>query len=167
MTPRYLLFVITTLILLSAAAYSQTTPTLTIKRSMTHTAKGAFDVKVTPLPAEKNVGDPLIGRLSLTKTFSGDIVGSSKGQMLGSQSGADKSTGGYVAMERVAGTVNGKKGSFSLQHSGTMGGGKFEMNIIVVPGSGTGELAGIAGTFVIKIEGGKHFYEFTYTLPTK
>lgn len=162
-----LLLGLTVSILLSAAAYAQNTPTLTIKRSMTHTAKGTFEVKATPLPAERNVGDPLIGRLYLTKTFSGDIIGSSKGQMLGSQGESDKATGGYVAMERVTGTVNGKKGAFSLQHSGTMGGGKYEMNIIVVPGSGTGELAGIAGTFVIKIEGGKHFYDFTYTLPTK
>ena len=167
MKRKNLLLALTVSILFSAAAYSQSTPTLTIKRSMTRTAKGTFEVKATPLPAEKNVGDPLIGRLALAKTFAGDIVGSSKGQMLGSQGEADKTTGGYVAMERITGTVNGKKGGFSLQHSGTMGGGKYEMNIIVVPGSGTGELAGIAGTFVIKIEGGKHFYEFEYSLPSK
>lgn len=162
-----LLLALTFSILLPAAASSQNVPTLTIKRSMTYTAKGTFVVKTTPLPPEKNVGDPLIGRLALTKTFAGDIVGTSKGQMLGSQGEADKTSGGYVAMERVSGTVNGKKGSFSLQHSGTMGGGKYEMNIIVVPGSGTGELTGIAGKFVIRIEGGKHFYEFSYTLPPK
>lgn len=162
------IFIALTLVFLtSTAAYAQTRPTLTIKRNMTQIAKGTFEVKVTPLPAEKNVGDPLIGRLALDKTFTGDLVGKSKGQMLGSQSEAEKDTGGYVAMERVTGTLNGKKGSFSLQHHGTMGGGKYEMNVYVVPGTGTGELAGISGKLTIKIEGGKHFYEFEYILPKK
>lgn len=165
MTGKLLLISLVFSIVAAAAAHAQTTPTLTIKRNMTQTAKGTFDVKATPLPAEKNVGDPLIGRLALSKTFTGDLVGTGKGQMLGSQGEADKNTGGYVAMERVTGTLKGKKGSFSLQHHGTMDGGKYEMNIYVVPGSGTGELAGIAGKFTIKIEGGKHFYEFAYTLP--
>ena len=128
-------------------------------------AKGSFDVKVTPMPAEDKVGDPTIGRLSLDKTWSGDLAGTSKGQMLGSQSETEKGSGGYVAMERFTGTLQGKKGSFSLQHHGTMGGGKFDINVYVVPGSGTGELAGISGTLKIIIEGAKHSYEFEYSLP--
>ena len=87
--------------------------------------------------------------------------------MLGSQSETEKGSGGYVAMERFTGTLNGKRGSFSLQHHGTMGGGKFEINVYVVPGTGSGELAGISGTLKIIIEGGKHFYEFEYSLPSK
>lgn len=129
-------------------------------------ATGTFEVKVAPLAAEENVGDPLIGRLSLAKTFSGKMAGTSKGQMLGIGT-AVKESGGYVAAERFIGTVDGKKGSFSLQHSGTMQGGKYEMNIIVVPDSGTDELIGIAGKMTIKIEGVKHFYELEYTLPAK
>lgn len=135
------------------------------ERSVTKIAKGTFDVKATPLPTEENVGDATIGRLALDKTWSGDLAGTSKGQMLGSQSETDKGTGGYVAMERFTGTLRGKKGSFSLQHHGTMGGGKFEISVYVVPGTGTGELAGISGTLKIIIEGGKHFYEFEYSLP--
>ena len=136
-------------------------------KPMTQIAKGTFDVKVTPLAVEENVGDSTIARLSLDKTWSGDLVATSKGQMLGSQGEADKDTGGYVAMERITGTLHGRKGRFSLQHHGTMGGGKHEMNIYVVPGTGTGELAGISGKLRIIIEGGKHLYEFEYTLPDK
>jgi hypothetical protein len=129
-------------------------------------AKGTFDVKVTPLAAEEKIGDPTIGRLSLDKQFSGDLVGSSKGQMLGI--GTDvKESGGYVAAERFSGTLDGKKGSFALQHSGTMQGGKFDLNIIIVPDSGTGELAGISGKMKIIIEKGKHFYELEYSFAKK
>lgn len=132
-------------------------------KSMTKLAKGTFEVKVTPLAAEENVGDPTISRLSLDKTFSGDLTGTSKGQMLGI--GTDvKGSGGYVAAERVNGTLDGKKGTFALQHTGTMQGDKYEMLITVVPDSGTGELAGITGKMKIIIESGKHFYEFEYSL---
>jgi hypothetical protein len=128
----------------------------------TKLAKGTFEVKITPQPAEENVGDPTIGRLSMDKTFSGDIVGTSKGQMLGISTEANDA-GGYVAAERVTGTLDGKKGGFALQHTGTMQGGNFEMLITVVPGSGTGELKGISGKMKIIIEKGKHFYEFEYS----
>ena len=131
---------------------------------MKDTAKGTFDVKVVQLAAEENIGDATIGRLSLAKTFSGDLAGTSKGQMLGSQSEAVAGSGGYVAMERFTGTLKGKKGSFILQHIGTMQGGKFDLNVMVVPDSGTGELTGISGTFKIVIEDNKHFYEFEYSI---
>ncbi len=136
-----------------------------VKR-VTNVAKGTFEVKVTPLAAEENIGDPTIGRLALDKTWAGDVSGTSKGQMLGSQSETEKGSGGYVAMERFTGTVQGKKGSFSLQHHGTMGGGKFEINVYVVPGTGTGELAGISGTLKIIVDGSKHLYELEYSLPS-
>jgi len=128
-------------------------------------AKGTFEAKVTPLAAEEDVGDATIGRLSLAKTFSGDLAGTSKGQMLGSQSEAVAGSGGYVAMERFNGTLNGQKGSFLMQHIGTMQGGKFDLDVMVVPDSGTGELIGISGTCKIIIEGDKHLYELTYSLP--
>lgn len=134
------------------------------EKLVTKNAKGTFEVKVVPLAADANVGDPSISRLSLDKQFSGDLTGGSKGQMLGIETGI-KDSGGYVAAERFTGTLGGKKGSFSLQHSGTMQGGKFDLQIKVVPDSGTDELAGISGTMKIIIEKGKHFYEFSYTLP--
>ena len=124
-------------------------------RTTKHMAKGTFEVKMTPLPVEDGIGDPTIGRLAMDKTWSGDLAGTSKGQMLGSQSETEKGSGGYVAMERFTGTLDGKKGSFSLQHHGTMDGGKFDINVSVIPGSGTGDLAGISGTLKIIIEGSK------------
>jgi hypothetical protein len=101
----------------------------------------------------------------LDKTFTGGLAGVSKGQMLGSQSETESGKGGYVAMERFVGTLDGKKGSFLLQHIGTMDDRGAVMDISVVPGTGTDELKGIGGKFTIKIEGKKHFYEFEYTLP--
>ena len=138
-------------------------PTITKEKLVTKHATGTFEVKVTPLAAEDNVGDPKIGRLSLDKQFSGGITAKSLGQMLGYQS-ETPGTGGYVAIEQVTGTLDGKKGGFALQHIGTMGGGKFELNVSVVPGSGTGELAGIAGKMTINLDGSKHSYDLEYTI---
>ena len=136
------------------------------EKTVTKLAKGTFDVKVIPQAAEENVGDPTIGRLSLDKQFSGDLVGTSNGQMLGVQTEV-KDSAGYVAAERFTGTLDGKKGSFSLQHSGTMQAGKFVLNVIVVPDSGTGELARLTGKMNIIIKDGKHFYEFEYSFAKK
>jgi hypothetical protein len=124
-----------------------------------HVAKGTFDVKV--LPVAPDAGDSAgIGRLTLSKVFHGDLDGTSTGVMLGSQS-AVKGSGGYVALEVFSGTLNGKRGTFVLQHNGTMQGGKFKLNVVVVPDSGTGELTGIAGTLEIIIAAdGTHSYEF-------
>src|SRR5271168_4351464 len=97
-------------------------------------AAGTFDVKNTPMPSEDSTGGAAIGRFALDKQFHGDLEGTSKGQML---AGGDPSTGtaGYVAMEYVTGTLHGRSGSFALQHLGTMSGGNFYLNVIVVPGS--------------------------------
>ena len=130
---------------------------------MTKHASGTFDVKVIPQSPEANVGDPTVGRLSLDKQFHGDIEGTSKGQML-AVSTEVKDSAGYVAMERVIGTLHGHKGTFALQHSGTMTRGMPQLSVTVVPDSGTGELVGLAGKMTINIVDGKHFYEFEYTL---
>ncbi len=131
---------------------------------VTNHATGMFEVKATPMAAEENIGDPTIGRLALNKQFSGGLTGTSKGQMLGFQA-ETPGTGGYVAIERFNGTLDGKKGGFALQHIGTMADGNFELNVSVVPGSGTGELAGISGKMGIIIEGKKHSYVLDYSLP--
>ena len=128
---------------------------------MTQHAHGTFTVKVEPLSPAPAEG---LSRYSLDKQLHGDLEATSKGEMLG---GGDykQGTAGYVAIELITGTLNGKHGSFALQHSSTMDQSGAKMNIIVVPGSGTGELKGIAGAFVIKIESGQHFYDLDYTLP--
>jgi hypothetical protein len=130
---------------------------------VTKHASGTFDVKVNPQPPEDKVGDPSVGRMSLDKQFNGDLDATSKGQMLAA--GTDvKDSAGYVAMERVIGTLHGHKGTFALQHSGTMTRGTLQTSITVVPDSGTGELVGLAGKMMINIVDGKHYYEFEYTL---
>jgi hypothetical protein len=127
-------------------------------------ASGTFEVKVLPQPAEEKIGDPTVGRLSIDKTFHGDLEATSKGQMLAV--GTDvKGSAGYVAMERVAGTLHGHAGTFALQHSGTMTRGTPQLSVTVVPDSGTGELVGLAGKIEIKIVDGKHLYDFEYSLP--
>ncbi len=103
--------------------------------------------------------------MALDKQYHGDLEASGRGQMLAVMDQA-KGSGGYVALEIVDGALGGKKGTFALQHDGLMDGGKPSLTIVVVPGSGTGQLEGIAGTLAIRIEaGGKHFYDFDYTLP--
>ena len=126
-------------------------------------AVGPFDVKVVPLPPDDKVGDPSIARMSLDKQFHGDLEATSKGLMLAM--GDAKTSAGYVAMERVSGTLHGRKGTFALQHTGTMTRGVPSLSVTVVPDSGTEELTGITGKLEIKIAAGKHSYDFEYTLP--
>lgn len=126
-------------------------------------AAGTFEVKLSPQPLADTQADSLLSRLSIDKQFEGDLVGVSKGEMLAARTATDGSAG-YVAIERVTGSLGGKKGSFVLQHSGTMTRGQQHLEIKVVPDSGTGELAGLAGTMSIRIDTGKHFYELVYSL---
>jgi hypothetical protein len=127
-------------------------------------AEGTFDVKNAPLTADDALAGTAIGRYSLDKQFHGDIEATSKGEMLGAGNPAT-GTAGYVAIEQVTGALNGRTGSFALQHFGTMVDNKFELVVKVVPGSGSGDLLGISGTMTIKIVGGKHSYQMDYTLP--
>ena len=130
---------------------------------MTMHASGTFDVKLTPQAAEDS--DAGLGRMAIDKQFHGDLEGTSRGFMLSSAATVVKGSGGYVAIERVTGALKGRKGTFVLQHSGTMTRGTPLLSVTVVPDSGTGQLEGIAGTLTIKIDNGKHSYVFDYTLP--
>ena len=127
-------------------------------------ATGPFDVKLNPQPAYNTDPASLLGRMSLDKQFHGDLEATSKGEMLTAMS-AVKGSAGYVAIERVTGTLRGRTGSFSLQHSGTMDRGTQQLVIKVVPDSGEGDLAGLAGTMSIEIADGKHSYVLEYLLP--
>jgi hypothetical protein len=131
---------------------------------MSAVAKGSFTVEMKPL-SEPNAADGVsLGRMSLDKRFEGDLVAAGKGEMLTALTPV-KGSAGYVAIERVTGTLHGRTGSFVFQHTGTMDRGAQQLSITVVPGSGTGALAGITGTFKLSIVEGKHFYEFEYSLP--
>jgi Protein of unknown function (DUF3224) len=129
-----------------------------------HHAAGAFDVTVTPLPAEAGIGDEVIGRMALSKCFHGDLQASALGQMLATRTPTPGSAA-YVALDRVTGALHGRSGSFSLQHSGTMDRGTPTLDILIVPDSGTEQLEGISGRLRIRIEEGRHFYELDYELP--
>ncbi|HEX5084635.1 MAG TPA: DUF3224 domain-containing protein [Blastocatellia bacterium] len=135
------------------------------QKEKTMTARGTFDVKVTQQPQDDSAAGPF-GRLFLDKKYHGDLEATSKGQMMGAFTAVEGS-GAYVAFEQVTGTLNGKKGSFILQHKGTMRKGSYFMDVTVVPDSGTDELTGISGSLKIIIEGGKHSYEFEYTFEGK
>jgi Protein of unknown function (DUF3224) len=128
------------------------------------TASGPFDVKMNPDPSYETAdGGIVLGRVSLSKEFHGALDATSVVQML-SAGTAVKGSAGYVAIELVAGRLDGRAGTFVLQHSGTMNRGEASLAVSVVPDSGTGELAGLAGTMAIDIVGGAHSYRFDYTL---
>ncbi len=126
-----------------------------------HHAHGTFKVKIQPLSPAPAEG---LGRFSIDKEIRGGLEAITKGEMLSGGNPRDGNAG-YVAMEMVIGMLDGKQGSFALQHSATMEVGGHSMSVIVVPGSGTGALAGIAGTFSIHIQNGQHSYDFEYSLP--
>ena len=152
--------------ILAALGHAQSQPTAQAvpakEKVLTSHASGTFDVKLTPQSEDADTG---FGRMSIDKQFHGDLEGTSKGFMLASSATIVKGSGGYVAMERVTGTLKGRTGSFVLQHSGTITRGTPQLTVTVVPDSGTGQLEGITGTLTIKIDAGKHSYEFDYTLP--
>jgi hypothetical protein len=124
-------------------------------------AKGTFEVKLNP---QDQGADMPVGRMQIDKQFQGDLAGTSKGQMLMASSGSVKDSAGYVAIEKVTGTLNGRHGSFYLQHNGVMTRGVGELTITVIPDSGTDQLVGLRGKMNIIIAEGKHSYEFEYTL---
>lgn len=127
-------------------------------------ARGTFVVKLTPQASADSAESAILGRLSIDKQFHGDLEGTSKGLMLSAGTSV-KNSAGYVAIEKVSGTLAGRAGTFVLQHNGVMTRGVGQLTISVIPDSGTGELAGIAGTMVITIApDGKHSYDFEYTL---
>jgi hypothetical protein len=126
-------------------------------------AHGTFDVKLAPqTPSDPSEG--AVGRMTIDKQFHGDLIATSKGEMLALMSGSVKDSGGYVAMEKVIGALQGRQGSFALQHSGTMNRGAQSLTLTVVPDTGTGDLTGISGAMKIIITDGKHFYDLDYTI---
>ena len=131
---------------------------------MSTRAAGPFHVTLAPLDSWNRDEGAVLSRMSLDKEFRGDLAARSRGEMLAVGT-AIKGSAGYVAVERVTGTLHGKRGTFALQHNATMDRGAPALNIIVVPDSGTGELEGLSGRMnIIIAEGGKHSYEFDYTI---
>ena len=134
-----------------------------VEKHMTQRASGTFEVKMQPLGEGDVAAGSSLGRMSLDKQFSGDLQAIGKGEMLAARSDIPTSAA-YVAIERVTGTLHGREGSFVLVHKGVMTGESQQLVIEVVPDTGAGELVGISGKLGIRIEGGKHYYEFDYEL---
>lgn len=127
-------------------------------------AKGIFEVHLSPQPPDDQSDPSTINRLRIDKQFHGDLEAVSKGQMLAANTAVDGSAG-YVAIEEVSGVLNGRHGTFILQHNGVMNRGAPHLTITVVPDSATGQLAGLIGEMAIQITADEHAYEFVYTLP--
>ena len=123
-------------------------------------ATGTSVVKLTPQEDGDNGG---LGRMRIDKQFQGDLEGTSQGQMLAARSSV-KGSAGYVAMERVSGSLGGRSGTFVLQHSGTMTRGEPQLSVTVVPDSGTADLTGLSGKMAINIAAGEHSYVFEYAI---
>lgn len=136
---------------------------MTGEQAKTKHARGTFEVQLAPQPAYNQDGAAQLGRMSIDKTFQGDLEATSRGEMLTGMSGV-KGSAGYVAMERVTGSLNGQRGAFTLQHSGTMNRGAPSLVVTVVPDSGTEALEGLTGVFRIIVADGKHSYEMDYAL---
>jgi hypothetical protein len=149
---------------LAAAGRAQAQATPAQETAVTTRATGPFEVKMAPLGTHAD--PPVLGRMSLDKVYHGDLEGTAQGEMLAAMTPTEGSAG-YVAIERVTGTLAGRTGTFMLQHNGLMNRGAPSLVINVVPDSGTGELEGLSGTMNIVMTGGKHFYEFDYELPDR
>ncbi|HEY6806677.1 MAG TPA: DUF3224 domain-containing protein [Pyrinomonadaceae bacterium] len=128
---------------------------------MANHAKGTFDVKLTP--EQDAFGESVVGRMTIDKQFHGDLEGTSKGLMVMAGT-AVQGSAGYVAIEKVSATIDGKNGTFYLQHHGIMNRGDGKLTVVVIPDSGTDGLTGLTGSMSINIEDGKHFYDFEYTI---
>ena len=130
---------------------------------MAQIAEGTFDVHLTPQPADETAG-ATPNRLLMAKRYHGDLQATAQGQMLSAVT-ATKGSAGYVAIEHVTGTLHGRSGSFVLQHKGVMNRGVQQLEITVVPDSGTEDLAGLSGSMGIRITEGRHDYDLNYDLP--
>jgi hypothetical protein len=130
---------------------------------MSRRVQGSFNVTIVPQPPDDFADGTTLGRMTIDKQFHGALDATSKGQMLTGMSSI-KGSAGYVAIERVIGTLDGHPGSFILQHSGTMDRGAASLTLTVVPDSGTDALIGLRGSMAIEVANGKHAYDFTYSL---
>lgn len=125
---------------------------------------GSFSITMTPATTPQRSGRTALGRMLLDKVYKGDLAATASGEMLSAVTDT-KGAAGYVAIESITGVLQGRQGSFVVQHAGTMADGKQELSIVIVPHSGTGQLEGISGTMGIRIEAGQHFYDLDYRLP--
>ena len=148
-----------------AAALLLAAPTMGQEKAMHH-ATGTFEVKITPeAQGTAPEGGLPTARMGLSKTFSGSMQGQATGTMLSAGTPGAGKIAVYVAVDQFTGSVDGRRGGFLLLHRGTMSSAGAKLSVEIAPDSGTGELAGIAGTLAIDPSGGQHRYDLAYTLP--
>lgn len=129
---------------------------------MSETARGEFEITDWQQEPWDETDGFVLGRAKVTKLFHGDAEGSTSIAHLVLATKGETGVA-YGGLERFAGNLNGRKGGFALQHDAgpeTEGG----MRWSILPGSGSGELAGIHGLGSITHDAGKHSYEITYDL---
>lgn len=148
---------------LAGCSHSRSVSVVKPKSPMTKQASGFFEVTLTSEGLPDAAEGTTLGRMSIEKTFHGDLEATSKGAMLSVRTSIEGSAG-YVAIERVSGTLHGRSGGFVLQHSAMMSRGIPRRTMEIVPDSGSGELKALSGTMTINIVDGKHFYELVYAL---
>jgi hypothetical protein len=124
-------------------------------------ASGTFDVRLTP---QESAPDAPVARMLLYKEFHGDLQAVAHGEMLAAHEPLTEA-GVYVAIDRVTGTLHGRSGSFLMAHRGIRNADGQRLEIVIVAGSGTGQLAGITGTVGIEIVDKQHFYTVAYEMP--
>jgi hypothetical protein len=129
---------------------------------MPNHARGSFDVTITP---QETADEAPVARMLLYKEFHGDLEAIAHGEMMAAHEPLT-GAGVYVAIDRVTGTLHGKGGSFLIAHRGIRHSEGQQLEIVIVPGSGTGQLAGITGTVGIEIVNKEHFYSVAYELPS-
>lgn len=157
-------------LLLAAASYCQSAalayaaPFMEGDHRMSTHVSGRFSITMTPAATPQRSGRTALGRMLIEKAYTGALAATASGEMLSAVTDT-KGAAGYVAIEAITGVLQGRQGSFVVRHAGTMADGKQELSIVIVPHSGTGQLAGIRGTMAIRIEAGQHFYDLDYTLP--
>ncbi len=155
--------------LLLAAYYQSAAPVIAAPfmegdHRMSTRVSGSFSIIMTPAATPQHSGRTALARMLLEKVYTGELAATASGEMLSAVTDT-KGAAAYVAIEAITGVLQGKKGSFVVQHAGTMADGKQELSIVIVPHSGTGQLEGIRGTMAIRIEAGQHFYDLDYSLP--
>lgn len=127
--------------------------------------QGKFSVDLAQLDGHLSGEQGMVThRMAITKHYDGILTGDSKGEML-SVVTPFKGSAGYVAIEQFTGLLDGRQGSFVLQHSGIMNRGDDTLQLQVVPDSGTNELEHLVGTMQIHIADGTHTYLMQYDLP--
>ena len=124
---------------------------------------GKFEVSLEPMETySKSVDGSTLARMSIDKIFHGELSAESKGEMLSAMTTV-KGAAGYVAIEQVTGSLAGKQGSFILQHFGVMSNSEDRLILEVIPNSATGDLTGLIGSMLIRMEDGQHYYDFEYS----